>query len=455
MATTLTSHISSTNLTHLPHRPRMPKLKYRSASAVIGIDTNDDQKVSQERQSPQEPPVTDSEEMWRRRAQEPLNVPRTTSQIDLATILERLPADKTPKPKAKKSAFAGLRSLMATREPSSLAFAQLEEQAKKATKKDKSQGQLQITLPGVSTAKLPSTVPPVNSRWDGVPQSVKEKEKEAKKGNRPGSKSSGSRTSGSRPTTGQRTSTVSSDQISRKRTSAFSGSSDGRSDTRRGRSSQSSHTNLGSTPPSLTTSVTPPLGHDARFPDEGFNTALPPVPVFGQSGLERADQEPQVLSTYSHDKITLPVRAPSKSSSRQYPLDLRRNNSLTSLPEELFVDIDRLEQIEADDHRASEKPDTDTTKGNGQPKISKNPRRRQSRTRPTAEMGSSRAATRPPRIVSRDRAVAPWEEPESIFGPQCAAPVIRSTPNLIASDKTTSKSERVTKARRSRVGFFG
>lgn len=33
-------------------------------------------------------------------------------------------------------------------------------------------------LPGVSSAKLPATVPKVNSKWDGVPQTLKEKEKQ-------------------------------------------------------------------------------------------------------------------------------------------------------------------------------------------------------------------------------------------------------------------------------------
>lgn len=35
-----------------------------------------------------------------------------------------------------------------------------------------------VGMPGVSSAKLPATVPKVNSKWDGVPQTLKEKEKE-------------------------------------------------------------------------------------------------------------------------------------------------------------------------------------------------------------------------------------------------------------------------------------
>ena len=35
-----------------------------------------------------------------------------------------------------------------------------------------------VGIPGVSSAKLPATVPKVNSKWDGVPQVLKEKEKQ-------------------------------------------------------------------------------------------------------------------------------------------------------------------------------------------------------------------------------------------------------------------------------------
>ena len=36
-----------------------------------------------------------------------------------------------------------------------------------------------VGMPGVSSAKLPATVPKVNSKWDGVPQTLKEKEKQS------------------------------------------------------------------------------------------------------------------------------------------------------------------------------------------------------------------------------------------------------------------------------------
>ena len=42
-----------------------------------------------------------------------------------------------------------------------------------------------VGMPGVSSAKLPPTVPKVNTRWDGVPQALKEKEKEKDKAKDP------------------------------------------------------------------------------------------------------------------------------------------------------------------------------------------------------------------------------------------------------------------------------
>ncbi|MCJ1451777.1 hypothetical protein MMC28_002117 [Mycoblastus sanguinarius] len=76
-----------------------------------------------------------------------------------------------PPPKKKSSFFSGLFSV---KEPSAQAFANYERQLLK-------QGNGRVAavgLPGVSSAKLPPTVPKVNSKWDGIPQTLKEKEKQ-------------------------------------------------------------------------------------------------------------------------------------------------------------------------------------------------------------------------------------------------------------------------------------
>lgn len=69
--------------------------------------------------------------------------------------------------------FTGLFSV---REPSAKALADYQRQMmKQGSRKD---GKVRtVGIPGVSSATLPSSVPKVNSKWDGVPQSVKDKEK--------------------------------------------------------------------------------------------------------------------------------------------------------------------------------------------------------------------------------------------------------------------------------------
>ncbi len=67
-----------------------------------------------------------------------------------------------------------LSSLFGVKEPSAQALQDYQRQLMK-------QGGGRVTavgMPGVSSAKLPAKVPKVNSKWDGVPQTLKEKEKE-------------------------------------------------------------------------------------------------------------------------------------------------------------------------------------------------------------------------------------------------------------------------------------
>ncbi|MCJ1466188.1 hypothetical protein MMC07_004807 [Pseudocyphellaria aurata] len=77
-------------------------------------------------------------------------------------------------PKKRGGSFFGFFSV---KEPSQQAFDDYQRQMRK--KGASKNGQVgAIGLPGVSSAKLPPTVPKVNSRWDGIPQAVKEKEKQ-------------------------------------------------------------------------------------------------------------------------------------------------------------------------------------------------------------------------------------------------------------------------------------
>lgn len=73
--------------------------------------------------------------------------------------------------KKRSNFFSGLFSV---KEPSAQALQDYQRQLMK-------QGGGRVTavgLPGVSSAKLPATVPKVNSKWDGVPQTLREKEKQ-------------------------------------------------------------------------------------------------------------------------------------------------------------------------------------------------------------------------------------------------------------------------------------
>ena len=63
-------------------------------------------------------------------------------------------------------------NFVSVKEPSAQAF----EEYQNAMRKKRGRATA-LGMPGVSSAKLPPTVPRVNSKWDGVPQAVKEKDK--------------------------------------------------------------------------------------------------------------------------------------------------------------------------------------------------------------------------------------------------------------------------------------
>lgn len=79
----------------------------------------------------------------------------------------------------KKSGF--LTGIFMVQEPSMVALAHMESQMKQQ-KPSKSGGRVNpVGMPGVSSAKLPATVPKVNTKWDGVPDVMKQKDKESEK----------------------------------------------------------------------------------------------------------------------------------------------------------------------------------------------------------------------------------------------------------------------------------
>ncbi|KAL9605056.1 MAG: hypothetical protein Q9179_001652 [Wetmoreana sp. 5 TL-2023] len=84
-----------------------------------------------------------------------------------------LPSRPAKEPKKKPSSIF---KFFSVKEPSTQAFEAYQEQMKKRGTTQSGQANA-VGLPGVSSAKLPPTVPKVNSKWDGVPQAVKDKSK--------------------------------------------------------------------------------------------------------------------------------------------------------------------------------------------------------------------------------------------------------------------------------------
>lgn len=94
---------------------------------------------------------------------------------DATSSTPSLPSPTLPETNLKKrgGSFFGFFSV---KEPSQQAFDDYQRQMRKKGASKNGRASV-VLLPGVSSAKLPPTVPKVNSRWDGIPQVLKEKEK--------------------------------------------------------------------------------------------------------------------------------------------------------------------------------------------------------------------------------------------------------------------------------------
>ncbi len=150
---------------------RLPKLSYRNkqsdADSINTVSTDASRMTASTNltspvqstfcPSPREPPA----ELLVTSPFQPLS---PTSSTTASKPLKN-PAKKRP------SFFA---SLFSAKEPSAQAFAEYEKRLMKQGPGRTSTG----VLPGVSSAKLPPTVPKVNSKWDGVPETLREREKQ-------------------------------------------------------------------------------------------------------------------------------------------------------------------------------------------------------------------------------------------------------------------------------------
>ncbi len=153
---------------------RCPRLSYRTKSgqveSVNTMSTSTSNPASPQQSdfcpSPRFPPslISDTSSL--------------SSSMDPTMSTTSLPTKPQANVSKKRSGF--LSGLFGAKEPSAQALADYQKQLMK-------QGNGRVTavgLPGVSSAKLPPTVPKTNSKWDGVPQTVKEREKHQEKAKR-------------------------------------------------------------------------------------------------------------------------------------------------------------------------------------------------------------------------------------------------------------------------------
>lgn len=153
--------------THLNTLPkRTPKLTYRTKSDNASINTSTT--VSTQPSSSASTELYLSPSCSRSDTYSQLEGRRPTSAV--LPLSPRF-MDKNPK---KKSSF--LSGLFSVKEPSAQALLEYQKQLLKPEDQGYKSRTPAVGL-GVSSAKLPPTVPKVNSKWNGIPQTAKEKEK--------------------------------------------------------------------------------------------------------------------------------------------------------------------------------------------------------------------------------------------------------------------------------------
>ena len=178
-------------------QPHMPKLTYRSNSIKVPTTRDSSTTVSTSTISLATPSTAPTTPRFSTSTKPSL--PRLPSDR-VSPTSGRFPVDALQEPKspnvplssAKNSTNAGRKekkggsffNFLSVKEPSAQAFEEYQNQMRKKTQGRKGRPSA-VGMPGVSSAKLPPTVPKVNTRWDGVPQALKEKEKEKDKSKDP------------------------------------------------------------------------------------------------------------------------------------------------------------------------------------------------------------------------------------------------------------------------------
>ena len=150
---------------------RLPKLSYRTKSCdtVFISSTSTGFARSTASTTPPSPLPSDSSLSPRSPLSE-MSHPSNTSHSSSATSSMSSKRSSAP-PKKRPNLLSGL---LGVKEPSAQA---LQDYHRHMIKQGGGRVNA-VGMPGVSSAKLPATVPKVNSKWNGVPQTLKEKEKE-------------------------------------------------------------------------------------------------------------------------------------------------------------------------------------------------------------------------------------------------------------------------------------
>ncbi|KAL8691793.1 MAG: hypothetical protein Q9218_003069 [Villophora microphyllina] len=163
-------------------QPRIPRLSYRyesstasiSDQSVITVGTDSSAaSISTCASSPPASSFGGSPRSFRfpEGALSPLSLDGASDTKPSSSFL----SPQTAKDPKKKS--SSILKFFSVKEPSTQAFEAYQEQMKKRGTTQSGRANA-VGLQGVSSQRLPPTVPKVNSKWDGVPQTVKDKAKE-------------------------------------------------------------------------------------------------------------------------------------------------------------------------------------------------------------------------------------------------------------------------------------
>ena len=162
--------------------PRMPRLTYRnplpadqsSLSTVLTSSSESPSAASNEATTNQRllTPVSTPTSSPIRPDFGSSTSPRTTAT---ASVASNAPSSQDPKASKKKKKSNGVLSFLTLKEPSHSALEQFAQQQRKLASEKGGAGN--IVLGSVSPQKLPASVPKVNSKWDGIPESIRSRER--------------------------------------------------------------------------------------------------------------------------------------------------------------------------------------------------------------------------------------------------------------------------------------